>query len=125
MHQMFGTDRLEPGEAGWLFRTMGVVASSADPRRTEQAIAAAGLRVEQRWELGSEWGEHAEENGGSVGRKLLHAARLLRDPERYAARFGCAAYDIALGDCLWHVYRMIDKLSPRIYLLSAPDETPG
>jgi hypothetical protein len=28
------------------------------------------------------------------------------------------AYDIMLGDCLWHVNRMIGKLSPRVYLLS-------
>jgi hypothetical protein len=50
---------------------------------------------------------------------LLHAARLLRAPERYIAQFGQVAYDIKLGDCLWHIYRMIGKLSPRIYLLSA------
>jgi hypothetical protein len=34
-------------------------------------------------------------------------------------------YDIRLGDCLWHVYRMIGKLSRRIYLLSAPGGLPG
>ena len=31
-------------------------------------------------------------------------------------------YDIALGDCLWHIYRMIGKLSGRIYLLTAPPQ---
>jgi hypothetical protein len=30
-------------------------------------------------------------------------------------------HDIALGDCLWHVYRLIGKLSDRIYLLSKPE----
>ncbi len=30
------------------------------------------------------------------------------------------AFDIKLGDCLWHIYRMIGKLSSRVYLLSAP-----
>jgi SAM-dependent methyltransferase len=34
-------------------------------------------------------------------RKLLYAARLLPDPERYQAQFGEAAYEIMLGDCLW------------------------
>ncbi len=48
--------------------------------------------------------EYAQERDGSPGRQLLHAARLLRDPARYVDRFGQAAYDIALGDCLWHVY---------------------
>ena len=120
VYQMFGTDRLEPREARWLFTTMGVVSSSADPHRTEQAIAAAGLRIDDCLELGTEWGEYAEENHGTPGRKLLHAARLLRDPQRYTTRYGKTAYDIMLGDCLWHVYRMIGKLSPRTYLLTRP-----
>ncbi len=62
--------------------------------------------------------EYAQERDGSPGRQLLHAARLLRDPARYVNRFGQAAYDIALGDCLWHVYQMIRKLAPRVYVLS-------
>jgi hypothetical protein len=37
------------------------------------------------------------------------------------ARWSCKQnYDIKLADCLWHVYRMIGKLSSRVYLLSAP-----
>ena len=55
---------------------------------------------------------------GHDDRHLRHAARLLRDRGRYIQRFGAANYDIALGDCLWHIYRMIGKLSGRIYLLS-------
>ncbi len=55
-------------------------------------------------------------------RHLLHAARLLREPEQYIAQFGKQNYDIKLGDCLWHVYRMIGKLSSHVYLLSAPDD---
>jgi SAM-dependent methyltransferase len=43
-------------------------------------------------------------------------------PERYIRRFGKQNYDIKLGDCLWHVYRMIGKLSSRVYLLSAPND---
>jgi SAM-dependent methyltransferase len=118
VYQWFRTDRLEPREAEWLWKTMRVVPASADPQRTEAAIAAAGLRIEKRIELGSEWGERAEEDAGDGSRRLLRAARLLRAPERYVARFGQAAYDIMLGDCLWHIYRMIGKLSPRAYLLA-------
>jgi SAM-dependent methyltransferase len=118
VYQWFGTDRLEPREAEWLWKTMRVVPASADPQRTEAAIAAAGLRIEKRVELGSEWGERAEEDVGDGSRRPLRAARLLRAPERYIAQFGQAAYDIMLGDCLWHIYRMIGKLSPRAYLLA-------
>lgn len=110
IYQMFGTDRLEPREAEWVFHTMDV-RSSADPRHTEAAIAAAGLRVEKCVTLGTEWGEYAEENGGKPGRKLLHAARFLREPDRYVSRYGKTNYDI----------RMIGKLSPRVYLLRAGD----
>ena len=118
VYEAFATDRLEPREAEWLFQALGVVAASADPSRTEDAIAAAGLRVDERVVLGSEWGEWSEEQSGAVGRKLLHAARLLRAPDRYRAQFGEAAYEIMLGDCLWHVYAMIGKLERRVYLLS-------
>lgn len=118
VYQWFGTDRLEPREAAWLWNTMRGVPASADPERTEAAIRAAGLRLEKRIELGSEWGERAEEDAGDGSRRLLRAARLLRAPERYISQFGQAAYDIMLGDCLWHIYRMIGKLSPRVYVLA-------
>jgi SAM-dependent methyltransferase len=118
VYQWFGTDRLEAREAEWLWKTMRVVPASADPQRTEAAIAAVGLRIEKRIELGSEWGERAAEDTGDGSRRLLRAARLLRAPERYVGPFGQAAYDIMLGDSLWHIYRMIGKLSPRVYVLA-------
>jgi SAM-dependent methyltransferase len=118
VHQTFATERLEPREAEWLWQALGVVAASTDPARNEAAIAASGLRIDERVDLGSEWGEWSQERTGAVGRKLLHAAHLLRDPERYRAQFGDAAYEIMLGDCLWHVYGMIGKLERRVYLLT-------
>jgi hypothetical protein len=36
---------------------------------------------------------------------------------------GRAAYDMMLGDCLWHVYGVIGKLTRRVYVLSRPDST--
>jgi hypothetical protein len=99
---------------------LGVVPASLDPRRTEAAIAAAGLALDERIELGTEWGEWAQEQSGHGGRRLLHAARLLREPQRYIAQFGQHAYDIMFGDCLWHVYAMIGKLDRRVYVLSTP-----
>ena len=119
VYQWFATDRLEAKEAAWLWQTMGIVPANADAARTERAIASAGLRVERRIDFGSEWGERLEEERGDASRRILRAARLLRAPERYVARFGRRAYDIMLGDCLWHVYRMIGKLGPRAYVLSA------
>jgi SAM-dependent methyltransferase len=118
VYQTFATDRLEPREAEWLWRALGGEAGSTDPVRAEAAIAAAGLQVDERIDLRSEWAEWSEEQSGAVGRKLLWAARLLRDPERYRERFGEAAYEIMLGDCLWQIYAMLGKLERRVYLLS-------
>ena len=50
----FATERLEPKEAEWLWKASGVVPTSADPERTEAAIAAAGLRVDECLEVGLE-----------------------------------------------------------------------
>ena len=121
VYQMFVTDRLEPAEAAWLLPTMGCVAASMRPELTDAAIAEAGLLVDECIVLGTEWGEYSQENSGKPGRNLLHAARLLHEPDRYIGQFGQANYDIALGDCLWHVYRMIGKLSDRVYEISCAD----
>ncbi len=83
-------------------------------------MAAAGLVVDEAIELGSEWAEWADEHSGQARRRLLHAARLLRRPEPYIERFGRAAYDIMIGDCLWHIYTMIGKLDRVILAFSKP-----
>jgi SAM-dependent methyltransferase len=118
VYQMFTTDRLEPREAAWLLPTMGCVSANMRPEYTEAAIRAAGLQIDRCLILGTEWGEYGQERTGRGARKLLHAARLLRDPGRYIQQYGQENYDIALGDCLWHIYRLIGKLSDRVYLLS-------
>jgi SAM-dependent methyltransferase len=115
VYQVFEAERLEPRESAQSGWTEG-----GKPERVEAAIAAAGLRIDECIVIGSEWGERAEEQSGQGTRRLLHAARLLRAPDRYIAQFGEMAYEIMLGDCLWHIYRMIGKLSGRVYLLSKP-----
>lgn len=120
VYQVFNAARLEPGEALDLWQPLGASAESADPQRVERAMARAGLRIDECIVIGSEWGERAEETKGEGTRRLLHAARLLRSPDRYIARFGRTNYRIMLSDCLWHVYRLIGKLGGRAYVLSKP-----
>jgi SAM-dependent methyltransferase len=91
-----------------------------EPEAVDAALARADFVTDEVIELGPEFGEYAEEQRGEPGRRLLHAARLLRDPDRYIKRFGRRAYDIMLDDCMWHVNRMIGKLNGRIYLLHKP-----
>jgi ubiquinone/menaquinone biosynthesis C-methylase UbiE len=113
----FSLERLSPGEADWLSERLGIIPANSSTDHFEAAYASAGLAAVESIELGSEWGEYSQEHKGEPGRRLLHAARLMRDPERYIAGFGQTAYDIMLSDCLWHIYRMIGKLNSRVYLL--------
>ena len=119
-YQVVATPLLSPDEADWLFDVMGVVPRSAEPAVLDDAIARSGLQVVDTIDLSSEWGEWSEEDSGRAARALLHLARLLRDPERYRSEFGDAAYDVMLGDCRWHVYRMMGKLAGRIDVLQRP-----
>jgi SAM-dependent methyltransferase len=117
IYQVFRTDRLEPAEAEW-FGPVGKLSI----KQFETAFTAAGFVVQERVQLTSEGGEYGQETTGEPGRRLLHAARLLRDPERYITRYGRAAYDIMLSDCFWHVYRMLGKLAAHVYILRKRDD---
>lgn len=108
IHDTFRTDRMLPGEAP---------EQGAHTDRIEAAFTHAGFSVAERIELTSEWGESNQERTGAAGRRLVHLARLQREPERYIARFGQANYDIMVADCYWHVYRMMGKLAGRVYVL--------
>lgn len=117
VYQLFSTELLEPREAAW-FWGGEESARRNTPEFFESAAAEADLVIADMIDLGSETVEAAEEASGKAGSELLAAARLRRDPERYIARFGRAAYDIKLNDAFWFIYRMIGKLTQRVYVLS-------
>ena len=120
IYQLVRTPMLSEAEAVALFPVMGVVPSSMEAEAHDAAIARAGLQIDEDFDLGSEWGEHAEEESGGRSSALLRLARLRRDPDRYRTAFGAAAYDVMVGDCLWQVYPMLGKLSSRILVLTRP-----
>lgn len=117
VYSIFMSDSPPPA-VGWLWRTFGNAPDAGDAAAIEAALVGARLRIDEHIDLGGEWGEWAEERAAAGTRRLLHAARLLRAPDRYVAAFGRAASDIMLADCLWHVYRMLGELSGRVYVLS-------
>ena len=84
---------------------------SLRPAQIEAALEGGGLVVDERIDDGGEWGELSQERDGIPAQRLLYASRLLRRPERYISQFGQDNYDIMLADCLWHVYRLIGKLT--------------
>lgn len=114
VYLMLGTDRLEPREASELFQLARLEGDAFVPGNLEAAMA--GFRIDERVEIASQWGE--VDNGRKPGERLLWAARLRRDPERYIEQFGRANYEVMLADCLWHVYAMLGKLSRRAYVLT-------
>jgi ubiquinone/menaquinone biosynthesis C-methylase UbiE len=117
--QMFATPWLEPPEAERLWPPLAAMPANTDPGRFERAVATAGFRVARMEELHGEWREHGEESGpGRTSRQLLHASRLLRDPDHYRTALGPGDYEAELADALWGIYQMIGKLSPRVYVLS-------
>jgi SAM-dependent methyltransferase len=118
IYQMVATDWLEPEEAERLWPPIGVHADSVDPTKFDAAITDAGLTIAQCIELHGEWRERDEEDGGGMtSRQLIHASRLIRGRQEFQDRFGVDAYNAVLNNCLWGVYQMIGKLSPRIYVL--------
>lgn len=60
------------------------------------------------------------ETTGKGPRRLLHLARLLRQPEQYIERFGRWEYDVMVADCCWHLWRMEGKFDERVYRLTKP-----
>lgn len=114
---------LRPGGRMLIYHNFGSEQKESgnhEPEAVDEALAGAGFVIDEMIELGPEFGEYSQEQRGEPGRRLLHAARLSRDPERYIAQFGQRAYDIMLDDCMWHVNRMIGRLNGRIYLLHNP-----
>jgi SAM-dependent methyltransferase len=116
--QNFATEQLEPREAERLFASLAVVSTSASVDLFEAAIAESGLTIETRDVIASEWREWGEEHGERrTSRQLLRAARILRARSTLEAELGRAPIDAELADCLWGIYQMIGKLSPRMYVL--------
>lgn len=101
--------RMTDAEAAELWAFLG--ANCLRPDDIDDAINGAAFLIDRRIDYGSEWGERAQEQEGAAGQRLLYAARLLRQPQRYVSQFGETNYNIMLGDCLWHAYRMMGKLA--------------
>ena len=116
VYQLFNTDWLEPRERERFWDSAGA-ARNADPDHFERVATDAGFELETMIDLRGETVERAEETDGKAARELLAASRLIRNPEPYVERFGRAACDIKLNDAFWFVYRMIGKLTQRVYVL--------
>ncbi|MGW7290767.1 class I SAM-dependent methyltransferase [Streptomyces xiamenensis] len=101
LFMMTATEWLTAAEAERLWPVSAVHASSVDPQHIDAAITASGLSIEPCVELDGEIREYLEESGvGRSSRQLLWISRLLRNRTAYEERFGVAAYEVMLTDCL-------------------------
>ena len=113
----FATELIEAGEATRINLALGNVSASMDQANVEAAIARAGLAIQERREVGTEWREFEEESTRPVSDDLLKLARLRRRREDFVAKFGPEAVDVAEASLHWLAYQLLGKLKPVIYVL--------
>jgi hypothetical protein len=118
LYTTFATDLLSDQEASSNFGPRGIIPRNMDERYVEAAFAQAGLQIERKDVVGTEWREFAEEHDHSAWRDLLRLARLRRQRDEVIERFGKSIYDRAVGGLQWPVFQLLGKLQPTVYLLS-------
>ncbi|HEY1178628.1 MAG TPA: methyltransferase domain-containing protein, partial [Phytomonospora sp.] len=111
------TELLEPGEAAMLRRHMGNVHENLYEPRLLAAFADAGLTVERRISIGTEWREWAEERTRPVSESLLQLSRLRRRRAEIVAGHGREIYEHVEANLHWLLYQFIGKLDPLVYVL--------
>ena len=114
------TDLLEPGEAAMLRKHMGNVHENLYEPRLLTAFADAGLTVERRISIGTEWREWAEERTRPASESLLRLSRLRRRRDEIIARHGVEIYEHAEANLHWLPYQCLGKLEPVVYVLAGP-----
>jgi SAM-dependent methyltransferase len=111
------TDLLEPGEAAMLEHHLGNVEANLVESNIEAAFGAAGLRIEDKDVIGTEWREHAEERTQPVSKALLRLARLRRQRESVVASHGEDIYHHVEANLHWEVFQLLGKLRSIVYVL--------
>jgi SAM-dependent methyltransferase len=113
----FATELLEPREAAMIHGQLGSVPRNFDEDLMEAAFRGAGLVIDRKDVIGTEWREHEEERAQLVSRDLLRLARLRRRREEIVKEFGHELYDRAQASLQWMAYQFLGKLRPTVYLL--------
>lgn len=111
------TDRLDPGEVDMLRRHFGHVHHNLDEPHLEVAFSTAGLAVERRDSIGTQWREWAEERTQPVSQALLRLARLRRLRTSVVAARGQDVYDHVEANLHWLLFQFLGKIEPVTYLL--------
>ncbi len=118
VYTVFATDRLEPKEAASLFgQSLALVPANLVEENVEAAFSRAGLAIDLKDVIGTEWREHAEERTQPVSRDLLRLARLRRRRDAIVEQAGEDIYAHVESNLHWLVYVLLGKLLPTVYVL--------
>jgi SAM-dependent methyltransferase len=117
IYTVFETDLMEPREAAALHRALGGVPANMNEQRVEELFGAAGLIVELKDAIGTEWREFEEERTQPVSKNLLRLARLRRNHDVIVNEFGEDLYRLAEASLQWLPYLLMGKLKPILYIL--------
>jgi ubiquinone/menaquinone biosynthesis C-methylase UbiE len=111
------TDRMSPQEAELFSRHLGNVPASLMERNVEDAFTRAGLTIEEKDVVGTEWREYAEERTKPASLALLRLSRLRRQRDALVARFGQDICDSVEANLHWETFQFLGKLLPTVYVL--------
>lgn len=115
---VFATDLLEPHERRLVVgQNLTLVEANLDPEHVEAAFGKAGLHIELKDDIGTEWREHIEERTQVTSRDLLRLARLRRQRDEIIAVVGEELYGHLESNLHWSTYQFLGKLAPTVYLL--------
>jgi SAM-dependent methyltransferase len=111
------TDQMSPQEAELFSRHLGNVPASLMERNVEDAFTRAGLAIERKDIVGTEWREYAEERTQPVSLALLRLSRLRRQRDALVAKFGEDICDSVEANLHWETFQFLGKLLPTVYVL--------
>lgn len=116
IHDVFATPLLEPKEAARLSADLAQVPERLDSELFETTVEETGFTIETIDLVASEWLENLLEREDGE-KRLLRAARLNRNRDRFVETMGVVPYRVMQGNNLWTIYRMIGKLEDRVYVI--------
>jgi len=119
------TDRLSPLEVEMMNRHLGNVPSNLVERNVEEAFVRAGLTIDRKDVIGTEWREYLEERTKPASRSLLRLSRLRRQEDALVEELGRDVYDHIEANLHWEVFQFLGKLVPTLYILTRPTEESG
>jgi ubiquinone/menaquinone biosynthesis C-methylase UbiE len=113
----FWTNRLSSEETELSSRHLGNVPANLVERNVEDAFAHAGLTIERKDLIGTEWREYAEERTKPASLALLRLSRLRRQRDALVAKFGQDICDSVEANLHWETFQFLGKLLPTVYVL--------